>query len=76
MGLSHPLFALVCLRFESVSQSVSVVVLTVKLLASREVSLPLESRFESVVQNLIKCFELLWLSSAWLPRTRQVALGQ
>merc|ERR1711965_121186 len=47
-------------------QSVSVC-FWIKLLTSREVSLPLESRFESRNVRILKVFERLCLSSAELP---------
>ena len=47
--------------------SVSFSLFWVKLLTSREVSLPLESRFESRNVRILKVFERLCLSSAGLP---------
>ena len=58
------------MSFDSVSQSVSVVVFKSNCLPVGRFHSHWKADLKPVVQNLIKCFERLWLSSAWVPRTR------
>ena len=54
--IPHPLFALVCCEFRQCFSVSFSCCFWIKLLASREVSLPLESRFESRnVAEFMKC---------------------